>query len=142
MTTYNVITIVCFTLVIVGTVWLFMGLCDSLNVRIWKIILWALCSLIIIIFLIGMFLSISYKECEVTGTIEDVQVIGSWAGLMDTYTVDIDNGSGNIIRLHTSLFASPEIKKILSDIKKGDKISAYYGGYFDTVFSISVEESY
>ena len=104
MTAHNVRTIIGFTIIIAGIVWIFNGWIHESRKRRLKVICFILCCLLVIVLTAGMFLSI--KSFEVIGVVTDISSIGSWAGLMDTYTVEIKTNSGTALRFHTSWFSS------------------------------------
>lgn len=112
MTAHNVRTIIGFTIIIAGIVWIFNGWIHESRKRRPKVICFILCCLLVIVLTAGMFLSISYKSFEVIGVVTDISSMGSWVGLMDTYTVEIKTNSGTPLRFHTSLFSSWKLKNL------------------------------
>jgi hypothetical protein len=94
----------------------------------------------IIFLIIYMFLFISYRSYEIKGTVTNVSCTGSWAGLMDTYDIDVENDSGEVMRLSTQALSSSSIKKTADSLNQGDRVLICYGGYFHIIYNISVLE--
>ena len=140
MAAYNVKTIICFALIIAGVIWLFHGALHHSNNQTRKAVYSILGCLAVIILVVTMFLFVSFRSNEVTGTVKNISCTGSWAGIMDTYTIDLEINSGSTIRLHTSLFSPSRINKSMDAITLGDMVCVCYGGYFDMIHDIDIWE--
>lgn len=96
-------------------------------------------SLIICVgLLIYMISGIVYDNEEVSKVkVVDIIHNGSYAGIMDYYSLYVEFPEGNYLWISTPLFSSKDLKKQVETLKTGDIITIKYVSKIESVYFIS-----
>lgn len=71
----------------------------------------------------SLFASISYNSDAFTAaTIVEITHTGCYAGLLDSFSIRIEQVDGQMIWYHISIFSSSSFKKSISTLEIGDKV--------------------
>ena len=82
-----------------------------------------------------MFLFIAYKDTVITeGEITNISCTGSWAGLLDYYTIYISKENGDVVHYNTSLISSMRFKKAITKLSVGDQIKIHFNPLLNIMY--------
>ncbi len=132
---YNIRTIICYLIVILGAFWIFFGFIKEANAKPLKVLLVVISIILILTLICSLFASLSYKnDTFATGTIVDITQTGSLAGLLDSFSIRIEQADGQTLWYHTSIFSSSSFKKSILQLEIGDKVQLYESNYFNLIY--------
>lgn len=132
---YNLRTIICYLIVILGASWILIGFYRETNSKTLKILLVIISIILLLTLICSLFASISYNSDSFnTGTIVEISYTGSYAGLLDSYSMRIEQADGQMLWYNISIFSSSSFKESISTLKIGDKVRLYESSYFDFIY--------
>jgi hypothetical protein len=118
-----------------GASWILIGFYRETNSKTLKILLVIISIILLLTLICSLFASISYNSDSFnTGTIVEISYTGSYAGLLDSYSMRIEQADGQMLWYNISIFSSSSFKESISTLKIGDKVRLYESSYFDFIY--------
>lgn len=142
ITEYNIRILICHMIVIFGAAWVLIDGIFAAKKKEIQVILVVITILVLSAMIFSLFASMSYNDdMSTSGEIVDTMQTGSIGGLLDTFSIRIEDSEGNTTWYHTSLFASSDFKKSVSQLEKGETIRVYANNFLNAFYRFEkVEE--
>lgn len=135
---YNIRTILVHIIIIIGAFWVFHEFYNALKCDTSKKWCFVIGIITVLIISCSMFLFLAYNDVITTkGEIVDITCTGSWAGLLDSYTIYISQENGEVIHYNTSIFSSYSFKKSISELSIGDEIEIYANSLLNIMYKFT-----
>lgn len=132
---YNIRIIFFHILVILGALWILLEGIQSAKIKTLKIVLIVITVIVLLALIFSLFTNLSYRDSVSDyGKIVDISHTGSFAGILDSYSVRIENTDGTATWYHVSIFSSSSFKDSVQQLKIGDNIELYASNFFNLFY--------
>ena len=132
---YNIRILVFHFAIILGALWILFDGIHNAKIKSLRIALIVLTIIIFFTLIFSLFASLSYNDTVSTsGKIIDVSHTGSFAGIMDSYSIRVEHYDGTANWYHTSIFSSSSFKKSVQQLKVGDIVDLYTNNFFNLFY--------
>ena len=135
ITEYNIRIIIFHVLIILGALWILLEGIQAAKIKVLKIILIAITVIVLLALIFSLFANLSYRDSVSDyGKIVDISHTGSFAGILDSYSVRIEKTDGTATWYHVSIFSSSSFKNSVEQLEIGDNIELYANNFFDLFY--------
>ena len=135
ITEYNIRILIFHVLVILGTLWILLEGIQAAKIKALKIALIAVTVIVLLTLIFSLFANLSYRDSVSDyGKIVDISHTGSFAGILDSYSVRIEKSDGTATWYHVSIFSSSSFKDSVQQLKIGDNIELYANNFFNLLY--------
>ena len=147
---YNLRMIVFLSVIIIGAMCLALILIKEgkelgwlkTHFRVYKCVVIAVSVIVCVVLLLYMILGISY-DIEEISKVKFVDIVhnGSYAGLIDYYSLYVKYPNDTYVWISTPLFSSRELKQQVESLKVGDTVTIKYVSKIQSVYCIETQET-
>lgn len=132
---YNIRILISHVLVIAGALWILREWIQAAKVKARKIARIVVTVMILLAFVFSLFACLSYRDCVSDyGKIVDTSYNGSYAGILDSYSVRIEKPDGTATWYNISIFSSSSFKDSVQQLEIGDYIEVYANNFFNVFY--------
>ena len=132
---YNIRTIIFHIVIILGALWILMDGILATKTKALKITLIIVTLIILFTLIFSLFAQMSYHDnVSVSGKIIDVSHTGSFAGLLDSFSIRVEASDDSIAWYSTSIFSSSSFKKSVQQLEIGDNVNLYTNNFFNLFY--------
>lgn len=132
---YNIRIIIFHVLAIIGALWILLEGIQAAKNKTLKIVLIVITVIVLSALIFSLFAELSYRDgVSDYGKIVDTSYTGSFAGLLDSYSVRIEKTDGTATWYHTSMFSSSSFKNSVEQLEIGDTIELYSNNFFNLFY--------
>ena len=132
---YNIRIIIFHVLIILGALWILLEGIQAAKIKVLKIILIVITVTVLLALIFSLFANLSYRDSVSDyGKIVDISHTGSFAGILDSYSVRIEKTDGTATWYHVSIFSSSSFKNSVEQLKIGDNIELYANNFFNLFY--------
>lgn len=132
---YNIRIIIFHVLVILGALWILWEGIQAAKIETLKIVLIVITVIVLLALIFSLFASVSYRDSASDyGKIVDISHTGSFAGILDSYSVRIEKTDGTANWYHVSIFSSSSFKDSVQQLEIGDNIELYANNFFNLFY--------
>lgn len=135
ITEYNIRILIFHVLVILGALWILLEGIQATKLKGLKIVLIVVTVIVLLALIFSLFANLSYRDSVSDyGKIVDISHTGSFAGILDSYSVRIEKADGSAIWYHVSLFSSSSFKESVQQLEIGDNVELYSNNFFNLFY--------
>ena len=132
---YNIRIIIFHVLIILGALWILLEGIQAAKIKVLKIILIVITVTVLLALIFSLFANLSYRDSVSDyGKIVDISHTGSFAGILDSYSVRIEKTDGTATWYHVSIFSSSSFKNSVEQLEIGDNIELYANNFFNLFY--------
>ena len=132
---YNIRIIIFHVLVILGALWILLEGIQAAKIKTLKNILIVITVIVLLALIFSLFANLSYRgSVSDYGKIVDISHTGSFAGILDSYSVRIEKTDGTATWYHVSIFSSSSFKDSVQQLEIGDNIELYANNFFNLFY--------
>ena len=132
---YNNRIIIFHVLIILGALWILLEGIQAAKIKVLKIILIVITVIVLHALIFSLFANLSYRDSVSDyGKIVDISHTGSFAGILDSYSVRIEKTDGTATWYHVSIFSSSSFKNSVEQLEIGDNIELYANNFFNLFY--------
>lgn len=132
---YNIRIIIFHVLIILGALWILLEGIQAAKIKVLKIILIVITVTVLLALIFSLFANLSYRDSVSDyGKIVDISHTGSFAGILDSYSVRIEKTDGTATWYHVSIFSSSSFKISVEQLEIGDNIELYANNFFNLFY--------
>ena len=132
---YNIRIIIFHVLIILGALWILLEGIQAAKIKVLKIILIVITVIVLLALIFSLFTNLSYRDSVSDyGKIVDISHTGSFAGILDSYSVRIEKTDGTATWYHVSIFSSSSFKNSIEQLEIGDNIELYANNFFNLFY--------
>ena len=136
---YNIRIIIFHVLVILGALWILWEGIQAAKIETLKIVLIVITVIVLLVLIFSLFASVSYRDSASDyGKIVDISHTGSFAGILDYFSVRIEKTDGTAIWYHVSIFSSSSFKDSVQQLEIGDNIELYANNFFNLFYRYKI----
>ena len=130
ITEYNFRILFFHILVILGASWILIEGVQSAKNKALKTVLIVVTVIVLLAFIFSLFASLSYHDSVSDyGRVVDISHTGSFAGILDSYSVRIEKSDGTKTWYNVSIFSS-SFKDSVQSLEIGDNVELYANNFF------------
>lgn len=135
ITEYNIRILIFHVLVILGALWILVEGIQVAKLKGLKIALIVVTVIVLLALIFSLFANLSYRDSVSDyGKIIDISHTGSFAGILDSYSVRIENPDGTATWYHVSIFSSSSFKNSVQQLEIGDNVQLYANNFFNLFY--------
>ena len=135
ITEYNFRILFFHILVILGTSWILIEVVQSAKNKALKTVLIVVTVIVLLALIFSLFADLSYHDSVSDyGRVVDISHTGSFAGILDSYSVRIEKSNGTKTWYHVSIFSSSSFKDSVQLLEIGDNVELYANNFFDLFY--------
>ena len=132
---YNIRIIIFHVLIILGALWILLEGIQSAKKQTLKIVLIVITVIVLLALIFSLFANLSYRDSvSAYGRIVDISHTGSFAGILDSYSVRIEKTDGTATWYHVSIFSSSSFKNSVEQLEIGDNVELYANNFFNLFY--------
>ena len=135
ITEYNTRILFFHVLVILGALWILLGRIQAAKIKALKTTLIVATVIILLALVFSLFANLSYRDSvSDCGRIVDISHTGSFAGVLDSYSIRIEKSDGTATWYHVSIFSSSSFKNSVKQLKISDNVELYANNFFNLFY--------
>lgn len=135
ITEYNIRILIFHVLVIGGALWILLEGMQAAKIKALKIALIVVTVIVFLALIFSLFANLSYRDSVSDyGKIVDISHTGSFAGILDSYSVRIEKSDGTATWYHVSIFSSSSFKDSVQQLEIGDNVELYANNFFNLFY--------
>lgn len=135
ITEYNIRILIFHIVVVLGSLWILLEGIQVAKSKAIKITLIMVTLVVIFALIFSLFANLSYHNgISVSGKIIDVSHTGSFAGILDSFSIRVETFDGSATWYHTSIFSSYSFKNSVQQLKIGDNVNLYANNFLNLFY--------